>query len=187
MNKLEAQMVIEDTGNYVEEEIEDVIKVYEELMKHKGFEDKRRDSRYIVKFHDIFYYAPEEYTQEIDNLFEGFCEEQAEYVEEDLKEHDIDIDSMLSRYDVGHYRAFKVDIPEITNENAIDLAMDIYDEFNYEGEKYVKDYIYTINTLQDLEDNYMNYWIDYLECNEYIPEKAIKEMKTNYEKDKENK
>ena len=59
MNKLEAQMIVENTGNYSEEDVEEVMDTYEELMKNVGFEDNRRDKRYIVKFHDIFYYMPD--------------------------------------------------------------------------------------------------------------------------------
>lgn len=187
MNKLEAQALIENSGNYVEEEIEDVLDVYEELIKNVGFEDNRRDNRYIVKFHDIFYYMPDEVEEKIDGLFEDFCYEQSEIIEDELKENNIDIDYMLTNYDVGHYRAFKVEIPEITKENTADLAMEIYDEFNYKGKDYVKDYIYTVNILQDLEDNYMDYWIEFLEGNEFIDEKYIKEIKENYKKDQERK
>ena len=186
MNKLEAQALIENSGNYDEEEIEDVLDVYKELMKNVGFEDNRRDNRYIVKFHDIFYYMPDEAesAEEVDGLFENFCYDQSEMIEDELKENNIDIDSMLTNYDVGHYRAFLVDIPEITKENAVDLAMEIYDEFNYKGKDYVKNYIYTVNLLQDLEDNYMEYWIEFLELNE-IQENIIKEIKEKYKKDQE--
>jgi hypothetical protein len=186
MNKLEAQALIENSGNYDEEEIEDVLDVYEELIKNVGFEDNRRDNRYIVKFHDIFYYMPDEAeaAEEVDGLFENFCYDQAEMIEDELKENNIDIDSMLTNYDVGHYRAFLVDIPEITKENAADLAMEIYDEFNYKGKDYVKNYIYTVNLLQDLEDNYMDYWIEFLELNE-IQENIVKEIKEKYKKDQQ--
>ena len=79
MNKLEAQAIIENTGNYDEDEIEEVLGVYETVLKHIGFEDKRRDNRFIVKFHDIFYYTPDECEEiEMDRLFEEFCEMQYE-------------------------------------------------------------------------------------------------------------
>ena len=187
MNKLEAQAIIENTGNYDEEDVEYIMETYEELMKHIGFEDNRRDNRFIVKFHDIFYYMPDEVeAAEVDGLFENFCYEQSEIIDDELKEKNIDIDYMLTRYDVGHYRAFWVDIPEITKDNAVDLAMEIYDEFNYKGKDYVKNYIYTVNLLQDLEDNYMDYWIDFLEVNE-IDENLVKQIKENYNHDKERK
>lgn len=191
MNKLEAQALIEDTGNYDEEETEYILDICEALAKHIGFEDNRRDNRYIVKFHDIFYYMPDEYykehAQELDSWFEEFCSQESEFIEDELKERNIDIDYMLTRYDIGHYRGFLVDIPEITNKNITELAMKIYDEFGYEGVEYPANYIYTVNLLQDLEDNYVDYWINYLEINEAVPRKVLKEIKENYKKDQERK
>ena len=191
MNRLETQALIEDTGNYDEEDTEYILDICEALAKHIGFEDNRRDSRYIVKFHDIFYYMPDEYykehAQELDSWFEEFCWQESEFIEDELKEKNIDLDYMLTRYDIGHYRGFLVDIPEITNKNIAELAMKIYDEFGYEGVEYPGNYIYTVNLLQTLEDNYVDYWINYLEINEAIPRKVLKEIKENYKKDKERK
>ena len=187
MNKLEAQIVVENTGNYDEEEIEDIIEVYETVMKHVGFKDNRRDSRFIVKFHDIFYYAPKdiEDTDTFNSLFDAFCNDMYDNISEQADEKNIDISEMLHPICVGHYQAFVVDIEEITNDNAIDVAMRVYDEFNYDGKKYVEDYVYLVDLLQDLEDNYMEYWFDFLELNEYYPQKMIDEMKNNYHKDME--
>jgi hypothetical protein len=78
-----------------------------------------------------------------------------------------------------------VNIPGITNENAIDIAMRVYDEFNYEGKEYVENYIYLVDLLQDLEDNYMEYWFDFLDGNEYYTQQTIDEMKEEYHKDME--
>lgn len=186
MNELEARAIIENTGNYDEEEIDDVLCVYNILTKHIGFKDERRDNRFIVKFHDIFYYTPDEYEEiEMDRLFEEFCEMQYEYVGELLNDKHIDIDGMLHPMYVGHYQGFIVDIPEITSENAVDLAMEIYDEFNYEGGVYVGNYIEVVKILQDLENNYMEYWINFLEDNEFMPQKMIDEIKNKYHKDME--
>ena len=186
MNRLEARAIIENTGNYNEEDIEDVLNVYDTVVKHIGFEDRRKDNRFIVKFHDIFYYTPDEYDEnEFNSLFEGFCEAQYENVGDLLYEKHIDIDEMLHPMYVGNYQAFVVDIPEITKENAAEVAMKVYDEFPYEGKEYVENYICAVGILQDLEDNYMDYWIEWLELNEIMPEKIIKEIKDKYEKDKE--
>ena len=186
MNKLEAQAIIENTGNYDEDEIEEVLGVYETVLKHIGFEDKRRDNRFIVKFHDIFYYTPDECEEiEMDRLFEEFCEMQYEYVGESLNDKHIPIDEMLHPMYVGHYQGFVVDIPEITNENAIDLAMEIYDEFSWNGKEYVENYIEVVKILQDLEDNYMEYWINFLEDDEFMSQKTIDEIKNKYQKDME--
>ena len=185
MNKLEAQIIVQNTGNYEEEEIEEVLDVYEEVIKHVGFKDERRDKRFIVKFHSIFYYMPEEYEkeheEEFNYLFDEFCEQQYDYI---IGQEDIDANEMLSPMYVGHYQAFVVDIPEITEENAIDVAMKAYDEFNYKGGQYVKNYIYLVDLLKDLEDNYMDYWIDFLEESDF-PQKYLKQIKENYKSDKE--
>ena len=189
MNKLEAQVIVEATGNYDEIDVDYIMEAYEELMKNLGFEDKRRDNRYVVKFHDIYYYTPDEYMDKhgdtYDVLFEDFCNMQYDYIMEDATENNIDMDIMLSHMCVGHYETFRVDIKNITDENAIQLAMDIYDEVGYRAAEYVKGYIYLVNVLQDLEDNYMEYWIQHIEDNELMPKKYIKQMKTKYNKDKE--
>ena len=186
MKKLEALAIIESTGNYNEEEIEDILTIYNIVVKYIGFEDKRRDNRFIVKFHDIFYYEPDEYDDdEFNRLFEDFCNAQYENVTNLLWEKNIDIDEMLHPMYVGNYQAFVVDIPEITSENAADIAMKVYDEFNWEGGMYVKNYVYTVDILQDLEDNYMDYWIEWLELNEIMPEEKIKEIKKKYKEDME--
>ena len=187
MNKLEAQIVVENTGNYDEEDIEYVLETYEELEKHIGFEDNRRDNRYVVKFHDICYYTPydENNEQEFWNLFDMFCEDQAEWLEEENKTEGIDEELMLTHYNCGHYPAFRVDIPEITKENTIEKAMEIYDEAGYRGPEYVKSYIFMVNNLQAMEDNYMDMWIDFLRDGEYIKEESIKEIEDKYKSDKE--
>lgn len=189
MNKLEAQAIVENTGNYDEEDIEYIMDIYDRLTKHIGFKDERRDNRYIVKFHDIFYYMPDEYyrehNKELDSLFDSFCYDQAEYINEVLLDKNIDIDSMLHPMCVGSYQPFLVDIDEITIENAADLAMKIYDQCGIEGVEYPYNYVYTVQTLKDLEDNYMDYWIEFLEGNEYLPKKIINEIKKKYKSDKE--
>lgn len=190
MNKLEAQTIIENTGNYEEEEIEEILGVYEIILKHVGFKDERRDQRFIVKFHDIFYYMPEEYENdnrdEFNHLFEEFCEQQYSFIVEEANEKNIDIDEMLHPMCVGNYQPFIVDIPEITMENAIDVAMKVYDEFNWRGKEYVENYIYLVGLLKDLEDNYVKYWIEFLEDTEYSPKK-LNEIKEKYNRDRERK
>ena len=190
MNRLETQAIIEQTKNYDEEETEQILKIYDDVVKHIGFEDKRRDNRYIVKFHDIFYYTPEELQKDEDtfnSMFEDFCNQQVEYMEDYFYERHIDIGEMLHPMYVGHYQAFIVNIPNITEENAAQVAMDIFDEFGWEGDVYASNYVTIVDTLQDLEDNYMEYWIEFLD-NEAefrdIPKKYVEETKNNYEQDK---
>lgn len=187
MNKLEAQIVVENTGNYDEEETEEILEVYETVMKHVGFEDKRRDSRFIVKFHDIFYYAPKEMedTAEFNSLFNDFCYDMYDNITEQAHEKYISVDDMLHPMYVGHYQAFIVDIPEITNDNAIDVAMQVFDEFGWNGKEYVENYVQLVDMMQDLEDNYMEYWFEFLDGNEYFSQKTIDEMKEEYHKDME--
>ena len=188
MNKLEARAIIENTGNYDEEEIEEVMDVYDALAKHMGWEDTRRDKRYIVKFHDIFWYMPseweEEHQEEMDNLFEAFCEDQIDNIKEDFYVCGIDVDRLLTRQTVGHYQAFIVDIPYINEDNIAELAMQFYDEYNYEGGQCAEEQIYVMRTLKSLENNYMDYWLMFLECQEDFPAKVLKEMREKYNKDK---
>lgn len=188
MNKLEARIVVENTGNYDECEMEYILETYEELEKHIGFEDNRSDKRFVVKFHDICYYSPDEEVvsdSEFWNLFSMFCDEQIEWIDEENKEEGIDGELMLTYYNCGHYPAFKVDIPEITKENTIEKAMEIYDEADYRGAEYVKSYIFMVEKLQAMEDNYMENWFEFLRCGEYIPEEEIKNMEEKYHKDME--
>ena len=188
IKELEARTIIENTGNYDECEIDDVLDVYKNVMKHVGFKDERKDSRFIVKFHDIFYCTPDECeAAEIDALFEEFCEMQYEYVMDEINTVGIDLNKMFAQYDVGHYRAFDINIDEITEENAAEIAMQIYDEHPYTADRYMDDRVYIVNLLQDLEDNYMEYWIEFLEGNEFLDEKYIKEIKENYKKNQERK
>lgn len=187
MNKLEARIIIENTGNYDEEEIDEVLGVYETVLKHVGFEDKRRDNRFVVKFHDIFYYTPEEIenTDEFNGIFDSFCEDMYDCIAETADEKNISIEDMLHPMYVGHYQAFIVDIEEITKDNAIDVAMKVYDEFSWNGKEYVENYIQLVNAMQDIEDNYMEYWFDFIEGNEYFPQETIDKMKDEYHKDME--
>lgn len=161
MNELEARALLERTGNYYDEEdIDYVITIWRVLAKHKGFEDNRRDKRFVVKFHDIFYYAPDEIPE---YLFYDFCEMCYDNITDNAFENNIIIDDMLTRYDVGHYRAFKVDIPEITDDNILELAEEIWNELALDGIDYVEDYIKIVKDLQDLEDNYMQYWLGFID------------------------
>ena len=193
MGELEIRAVAEAKG-YEEEDVDYIADIFKELMKHKDFKDRRRDRRFVVKFHQIFWYMPEEkeLSDEERNAFEwrfeDFCEQQYHLVLLDIRDNaPMGINEMLTRYDVGHYQAFMVDIPEINENNALDLAIQIYDEYNWKGEDYVKSYIYAVNLLQDLEDNYMEYWLDYLDGDEAITKEHYEQMKEKYNSDKEKK
>lgn len=187
MNKLEARALIENTGNYEEEKIEEVMDVLEVLEKHMGYEDNRSDKRFIVKFHDISWYTPDEFTdtEQFDGLFDAFCNDQYEYFMEGIKEQEItraNVGDMLDSRYCGHYQTFKVEMPYIREDNIVQLAQDFYDEYNYEGGQFVEDYITVKNALQDLEDNYVEYWIQFLKDME-VDEKIVKETETKYNED----
>ena len=193
MGELEIRAIAESKG-YEEEDVEYIADIFNELMKHKDFKDKRRDGRFIVKFHQIFWYMPDEkeMSDEERNAFEwrfeDFCEQQYNLVMLDIRDNaPMELKEMLTSYDVGHYPAFMVDIPEINENNALDLAIQIYDEYNWKGEDYVKSYIYAVNLLQDLEDNYMEYWLEYLDGDETITKEHYEQMKAKYNSDKEKK
>jgi len=184
MNKLEARALIENTGNYDEEEIEEVMDVLEVLEKHMGYEDNRSDKRFIVKFHDIFWYTPEEFTntERFNDLFDMFCNDQYDlFMEEIYGQGSVKrkVEDMLDSRYCGHYQTFQVEMPYIEEDNIVQLAQDFYDEYNYEGGQFVEDYITVKNALQDLEDNYVEYWIQFLKDME-VDEKIVKETETKY-------
>lgn len=187
MNRLEAQALIEADGYYDENDMDYILETYDELIKNIGFEDKRRDKRYIVKFHDIGYYMPYDGDNEIDfwNLFDLFCQDEIEWMDEENKEKGVDEEIMLTDWNCGHYPSFRVNIENITEENAAELAMKIYDEVGYKGREYVENYIFMVNNLQTMEDNYMWNWIEFMRAGEYMPEKDIKEMEEKYKADQE--
>ena len=189
--ELEVRMLAEAKG-YEEEDVDYIADIYKELMKHKDFKDNRRDKRFIVKFHNISWYMPDEKElsdeeqEAFEWRFEDFCEQQYHLVLLDIRDNaPMELREMLTSYDVGHYPAFMVDIPEINEDNALDLAIQIYDEYNWKGEDYVKSYIYAVNLLQDLEDNYMEYWFEYLDGDETITKEHYEQMKAKYNSDKE--
>ena len=190
MNKLEARVLIEDTGNYDEEEIDDVVEVYEELAKHIGWEDKRRDRRYVVKFHDIFWYMDDEWERENEDrlnfFFEEFCEQMCEMVEEEATYKNIDTKQLLTYRTCGHYETFNVEMPYIGEDNIVELAEQFYDEYNYQGKECAKNQIELVEILYSLEQNYVEYWFEFLENSEF-PQKLLKEMREKYQKDQEKK
>ena len=190
MNTLEARIIIENTGYYEDDEIDDIIDIYEELKKHIGWEDKRSDKRYIVKFHGIFWYIPNEWynghEQEYVALFDEFCTQMREMVEDEAKYKDIDIDQLLARMACGHYQVFNVDMPYIGEDNIIELAQKFYDEYNYKGKECLNNQIELVDILYSLEQNYMEYWFEFLDESEF-PQKVLKEMREQYNNDKQKK
>lgn len=183
-SRLEARALIESTGNYADNEIDDVMDVYDAVAEHIGFEDTRHDKRYVVKFYHVFFFTPEEYihTDEFIYLFEDFCMLNAEWVADCVEERDdtLKVGDVLSNIYVGNYQPFAVDIQKITQENAAQVAMDVYDENPYNGAKYVNTHIATVVALNDLEDSYMDDWLTYLEEND-APADIVKATREAYE------
>ena len=191
IKELEARVFLANK-NYEEDEIDDVLDVYKSVVKHVGFKDKRKDSRFIVKFHDIFFYTPTEYykehADEFNALFDSFCEMEYEYVMDEINTVGIDLDKIFDpRYYIGHYKAFDIDIDEITEDNAVEIAMQIYDEHPFTADRYIDDRIYIVNLLQDLENNYMEYWIEFLKNTPDIQQDIITQTENAYNKDHNNK
>lgn len=184
MNELKATMEEKiwakeqlNDGYDFEEFIEDYLP---RVKAHIGFKDERSDSRFVVKFHDICYYTntPEDMTdEEFNSLFEMFCDDQYEGTKYVMHDNAIDEQELFKRYDVGHYRAFEMIIPELTEENYLEKALEIYNEGL--SPSYIDDYTKLSDHLQDMEDNYMTYWLEFLRATD-IPEATIKNIERRW-------
>lgn len=155
---------------------------------HIGFKDERSDKRFVVKFHDILYYTNTQDTkeekadmtdEEFDSLFEMFCDDQYEGTKWLMSDNHMDEHSLFTTYDVGHYRAFELIIPELTEENYLEKALEIYNEGL--SPSYIDDYAILARHLQDMEDNYMTYWLEFLRATD-IPETTIKNIERRWKK-----
>lgn len=190
MNKLETRTLIENSGNYMSWEIDDMMEVYDELEKHLGWEDKRRDKRFIVKFPDIFYYMDDEWQKEhekeFDYMFEDFCDIQYENVRDAIYDKHWTIENILHHIPCGHYPQFKIKMENITTDNIAELTMAFHDEYEYSAETCVKQQIFMVDLLKELEDNYMDYWFEYLK-EEDIPKEIVEKMQKKYKEDQEKK
>ena len=164
-------------------EIEEFLEDYlPEVKKHIGFKDERDDPRFIVKFHDICFYTNTQDTanekadmteSEFDSLFGTFCTDMYNNTEQFMEEEGISDSELFSIHDVGHYKAFEKIIPELTEENYLDIALEIYNEGL--SPDYINEYTKLSYYLQNMEDNYMTYWLDFLRCMD-IPEETIKNI-----------
>lgn len=186
-HELEARLLL--SRMYDEDCIDDIMDIYRDVAQHIGFTDRRRDERFIVKFHDILYYEPDEAYEDkdthsyYDELFDQFCNSQYDYIADALQEIGVDVDNLLTSYNVGHYKAFKLYIPYIAQDNVIDVTEEIW--ANDLGCRYASEYVYVVNWLQDLEDSYMEYWIEFLKDNEF-PDTYIKQIEDAYNEDHNN-
>ena len=173
-------------------EIEEFIEDYlPEVKKHIGFKDERDDPRFVVKFHDIYFYTNTQDTsdekadmteQEFDSLFGTFCNDMYNNTEQFMKEEGISGYKLFSIYDVGNYKAFEKIITELTKENYLDIALEIYNEGL--SPDYINEYTKLSYYLQNMEDNYMTYWLDFLRCMD-IPEETIKNIERRWKEHEE--
>lgn len=161
------------------------------VKAHIGFKDERRDPRFVVKFHDICYYTHTQDTkdekadmtqEEFDSLFEMFCSDQYEDTKLLMEVGHMDERELFGIHDVGHYRAFEMIIPELTEENYLDKALEIY--VKGLSPSYIDDYAILARHLQDMEDNYMTYWLEFLRETD-IPETTIKNIERRWKEHEE--
>lgn len=188
-NEIETKIYLEQEG-FTEYEIEEIIEDYlPEVKKHIGFCDNRSDSRFVVKFHDICYFThtPEDMSDdEFNNLFDIFCNEQYNCVKECMdKETYLVESSIFATHDVGHYRAFEyIQTEPITEDNVLQVAINLYNEGL--SPFYIHDYTLLVGELQNMEDNYMEWWLEFLRGyvgEEFvnITDETIKNIERRYE------
>lgn len=177
------------SDNYaLEEFLEDYLP---RVKAHIGFKDERSDSRFVVKFHDICYYTHTQDTKDekadmdeerFNDLFEVFCSDQCEITSCLMDDNNIKAYEVFSAHDVGNYRAFEMIIPELTEENYLDKALEIYVEGL--SPSYIDDYTKLADHLQDMEDNYMKYWLEFLRETD-TPEETIKNIERRWKEHEE--
>ena len=168
-------------------EIEEFLEDYlPEVKKHIGFKDERDDQRFVVKFHDICFYTNTQDTQnenadmtesEFNSLFGTFCTDMYEGTKQFIEEEGISEYEVFSLHDVGNYKAFEKIIPELTKENYLDIALEIYNEGL--SPDYIDEYTKLSDYLQNMEDNYMTYWLEFLKMTD-IPEETIKNIERRW-------
>ena len=173
-------------------EIEEFLEDYlPEVKKHIGFKDERDDPRFVVKFHDICFYTNTQDTSdekadmtesEFDSLFGTFCTDMYENTKQFMVEEGISDSELFRIRDVGHYKAFEKIIPELTKENYLDIALEIYNEGL--SPDYINEYTKLSYYLQEMEDNYVTYWLDFLRCMD-IPEETIKNIERRWKEHEE--
>lgn len=186
-NMLETRLLLQRAG-YDEYDIDEIIDDYlPDIKRHIGFRDERSDKRFVVKFHDILYFTNTDGDdkdmdeEEFDRLFESFCEFMYDGVECLIREQCLLTERQLFRTgDVGHYQAFEyIQEEKVTEDNVLDIATEIFD--NALSPYYFDDYVKIVNYLQDMEDNYVEYWLDFLRDGEYVDETTIKKIERRVE------
>lgn len=182
-HEMEARAMFEQRYGEGDDNVDDAMEYYKTLAKHIGWEDKRKDDRFIVKFHDIVYYASE--IDNFDVIFENFCMLTYNDVICELDEMDVDTDHNLTFLATrGNYRSFKVKMPCINDDNIVDLAEAfLYEQGPIVSHNWAEEHIAIVDALQCLEDTYFKQWLDYLDANEYATPAQIDKFKHEYNKD----
>ena len=168
-------------------ELEEFLEDYLPRVKaHIGFKDERRDPRFVVKFHDICFYTNTQDTKDekadmeeerFNSLFDMFCSDQYEGTKYVMEDGHMSMNMLFKWQHVGHYCAFEKIIPELTEENYLDIALEIYNEGL--SPDYIDGYTKLSDHLQDMEDNYMTYWLEFLRATD-IPETTIKNIERRW-------
>lgn len=147
----------------IEYMVEDVLPV---AKKYIGWEDRRRDKRFIVKFPDIIYdkgFNGEDKT--MDSLFEDFCSETYEWVKEEMSNRKCYLNNIATRYNIGNYSGLVLEregIHDITNDNILEVVRKVFDQSSYDADETLRQHIETVNILQELEDTYKDWWGEYI-------------------------
>lgn len=164
-NEIEIKIYLEQQG-YNEYEIEEIIEDYlPEVKKHLGFRDDRSDKRFVVKFHDVCYFThtPEDMSDdEFNNLFDMFCGWQYDGIKMFIEDECyLTEQALFSIHDIGNYKAFEyLQEDTITEDNCLDIAVALYEAGV--SPFYIDDYTALVNELQNMEDNYMYDWLEFL-------------------------
>lgn len=191
---MEKRMIIKklaDEEGYDEEDEPELFSIAKALQDNIGFKDERSDSRYIVKFPYIWFFAPDgmqedkELCETFSREFDMFCTCQADEVEGEIRwapkeGYIMQVWQMLSSHTCGNYRAFLVYIPEITEDNLVELTFEIFCECGDRGAEYINTYVHMVEMLKDLEDTYMDRWISFITENRNLPEACIGEITRKY-------
>lgn len=161
------------------------------VKAHIGFKDERSDPRFVVKFHDVCFYTRTQdmgedkadmTDEEFNSLFEMFCSDMYESTCQIMKDNHMNYRELFGIQDVGHYQAFEMIIPELTEENYLDEALEIY--VKGLSPDYIDDYTKLADHLQDMEDNYMTYWLEFLRSTD-TPEETIKNIERRWKEHEE--
>lgn len=163
---IELEIYLKSKG-YDQDDIEIMVEEILPVAKANiGWKDNRKDSRYIVKFPDIVYddgFNLDDAT--MNDLFSDFCHDTAEWVDEELKVKNCDLDRVLTSYDIGHYRGLELTrqgVTEITEVNLFDVVESAYNCFIYDAGDMLRQHIEVVNTLQELEDTYKDWWNEFM-------------------------